>query len=90
MQYLELVKEIIDNGAERSDRTGTGTLSVFGRQMRFDLRHSFPLLTTKRTFWRGELCGEFTIGFTTSGAESCSAMKQLLAFAAPTLEPFFC
>jgi len=53
LQYLELVKEIIDNGAERSDRTGTGTLSVFGRQMRFDLRHSFPLLTTKRTFWRG-------------------------------------
>mmetsp|Transcript_3808 Transcript_3808/g.6523 ORF Transcript_3808/g.6523 Transcript_3808/m.6523 type:complete len:507 (-) Transcript_3808:257-1777(-) len=52
-QYLDMVREIIDNGVERGDRTGTGTLSLFGRQMKFDLRHSFPLLTTKLTFWRG-------------------------------------
>jgi hypothetical protein len=47
------VRDIIDNGVQRGDRTGTGTVSLFGKQMRFDLRHSFPLLTTKRTFWRG-------------------------------------
>jgi dihydrofolate reductase/thymidylate synthase len=52
-QYLDLIRHIIECGEERGDRTGTGTLSVFGAQMRFDLRRSFPLLTTKRVFWRG-------------------------------------
>nr|XP_009388833.2 PREDICTED: putative bifunctional dihydrofolate reductase-thymidylate synthase isoform X1 [Musa acuminata subsp. malaccensis] len=51
--YLRLVKDIIANGARKNDRTGTGTLSKFGCQMRFNLRRSFPLLTTKRVFWRG-------------------------------------
>ncbi|XP_039125112.1 putative bifunctional dihydrofolate reductase-thymidylate synthase isoform X2 [Dioscorea cayenensis subsp. rotundata] len=51
--YLHLVEDIITNGARKNDRTGTGTLSKFGCQMRFNLRHSFPLLTTKRVFWRG-------------------------------------
>ena len=55
MQYLDLVADIIKTGAKRGDRTGTGTYSKFGCQMRFNLRHSFPLLTTKRVFWRGEL-----------------------------------
>lgn len=54
-QYLELVADVIENGALRGDRTGTGTLSLFGCRMRFDLRRSFPLLTTKRVFWRGAL-----------------------------------
>ncbi|WOL06790.1 bifunctional dihydrofolate reductase-thymidylate synthase isoform X3 [Canna indica] len=53
--YLRLVEDIIDNGARKNDRTGTGTLSKFGCQMRFNLRRSFPLLTTKRVFWRGVL-----------------------------------
>ncbi len=53
LQYLNLVREIINTGVERPDRTGIGTRSVFGRQLRFDLRHYFPLLTTKRVFWRG-------------------------------------
>ncbi|KAK7283510.1 hypothetical protein RIF29_13072 [Crotalaria pallida] len=51
--YLRLVQEIISQGATKDDRTGTGTLSLFGYQMRFNLRKSFPLLTTKRVFWRG-------------------------------------
>ncbi|HEY5020450.1 MAG TPA: thymidylate synthase [Steroidobacteraceae bacterium] len=46
--YLLLLRDILDNGARKSDRTGTGTLSVFGRMLRHDLRHGFPLLTTKR------------------------------------------
>jgi thymidylate synthase len=46
--YLGLVQDILDNGVDRSDRTGTGTRGVFGRQLRFDLGAGFPLLTTKR------------------------------------------
>ncbi|KAJ9510051.1 hypothetical protein QJQ45_011729 [Haematococcus lacustris] len=52
-QYLELAQRIITSGVFRPDRTGTGTYSLFGTSMRFNLRHSFPLLTTKRVFWRG-------------------------------------
>jgi len=53
-QYLDLIRRILETGARRDDRTGTGTLSLFGAQMRFSLRDGrFPLLTTKRVFWRG-------------------------------------
>ncbi|MBU1347300.1 MAG: thymidylate synthase [Alphaproteobacteria bacterium] len=51
-QYLNLLRDILDNGARRDDRTGTGTLGVFGRQMRFDLSRGFPLLTTKKLHLR--------------------------------------
>ncbi len=51
--YLNLLKEIMKNGTDKSDRTGTGTKSIFGYQMRFDLNKGFPLLTTKKVFLRG-------------------------------------
>ena len=56
--YLELLRDIIENGEEKGDRPSVGTLSVFGRQLKFDLKKGFPAVTTKKLAWKavvGEL-----------------------------------
>lgn len=51
--YLRLLRDVLENGQRRENRTGIATYSLFGAQMRFDLTQAFPLLTSKRVFWRG-------------------------------------
>ena len=50
--YLEQIRQVLEHGEEREDRTGTGTLSIFGMQTRYDMREGFPLLTTKKVLFK--------------------------------------
>lgn len=67
-QYHDLLKDILDNGEEKDDRTGVGTYSVFGRHIRFDLRTGFPAITTKKLAWKA-VCGELLWFIEGSGNE---------------------
>jgi thymidylate synthase len=67
-QYHDLLKDILDNGEQKDDRTGVGTYSVFGRSLRFDLRTGFPAITTKKLAWKA-VCGELLWFIEGSGDE---------------------
>ncbi|HBM97446.1 TPA: thymidylate synthase [bacterium UBP9_UBA11836] len=72
-QYLELVKDIYENGALRADRTGTGTKSVFGRQMRFNLQDGFPAVTTKKLFTKSVI---YELLWFLQGSSNIAYLKQ--------------
>lgn len=72
-QYLELVKDIYENGTLRADRTGTGTKSVFGRQMRFNLQGGFPAVTTKKLFMKSVI---YELLWFLKGSSNIAYLKQ--------------
>ncbi len=72
-QYLNLLEKVLFQGEDRDDRTGIGTNNVFGEQLKFNLRTSFPLRTTKKVFWKGVV--EELLWFI-SGSTDVSVLNQ--------------
>jgi thymidylate synthase len=72
-QYINLIKHILENGISKDDRTGIGTLSIFSYNMTFNLRESFPLLTTKKVYWKGVV--EELLWFI-SGSTNANILKE--------------
>ena len=68
--YLSVLKECLDTGTVRKDRTGTGTIAKFGTQMRFDLSEGFPLVTTKKVHFKSIVHDLYSVGF--KGSCFCS------------------
>ena len=73
LQYINLIKHILENGISKDDRTGIGTLSIFSYNMTFNLRESFPLLTTKKVYWKGVV--EELLWFI-SGSTNSNVLKE--------------
>lgn len=71
--YQRLLKKILNKGNIREDRTGTGTMSLFGEQLKFDLSKGFPLVTTKETFWKGIV---YELVWTLSGNTNINFLKD--------------
>ena len=79
--YLDLLSKVLNKGVDRLDRTGTGTKSLFGYQMRFDLQESFPLLTTKKVYFRSlvyELLSYFGQFQNVCATSNCNMSQSLL------------
>ena len=72
-QYLDLCRDVLENGERRNDRTGTGTISIFGRQMKFNLQDGFPLVTTKKMFFKGII---HELLWMISGSQSIKYLKD--------------